>query len=58
MQWIFDNCLIFFHRTGKTKAMHLQQVLPTVFLQSPGAAGGSEGSKGSSGHLAHGVAVI
>ena len=34
------------------------QVLPPVFLQSLGAAGGSEGSKGSSGHLARGVAAI
>ena len=58
MQWIFDNRLIFVHRTGKIKAMYLKQVLPTVFLQSLGAAGGSEGSKGSPGRLARGVAVI
>ena len=55
MKWIVDNGLIFFHRTGKIKVMYLQQLLPTVFLQSPGGAGGSEGSKGS---LAGGVAAI
>ena len=58
MQWIFDNRLIFVHRTGKIKAMYLQLVLPTVFLLSPGAAGGSEGSKGRSGCLARGLASI